>query len=68
MSIFDTPRIWLNPAIFDKSDVMHPHVLNYLQEQLAEIFPLASLNAIVLAVFAVAGVDPCSDVTFKLAT
>ena len=48
MSIFDTPRIWLNPAIFDKSDTMHPHVLNYLQELLAEIFPLGKISGLAL--------------------
>ena len=32
------------------------------------MLPFASLSAIVLAVFAVAGVDPCNAFAFKLAT
>jgi hypothetical protein len=48
MSLFDIPRIWLNPAIFDRSEIMHPHVLNYLQALLTEFFPLGKVSELAL--------------------
>ena len=39
MSLFDLPRPMLNPAIFDKHEVMLPQVKKYLIDLLSKIYP-----------------------------
>lgn len=39
MSLFDPPRPTLNPAIFDKTEIMLPGVKAYVHELLSKIYP-----------------------------
>ena len=48
MSIFDAPRVFLNPAIFDKSETMLPHVADHIQHLLEQIYPLGKVNLLAM--------------------
>ncbi len=48
MSIFDQPKPYLDPDIFDKSEIVKPEVKQYIVNLLKEIFPSESVYRMIM--------------------